>query len=57
MLQQQGVGFPPVRPVMRPPHIEAANNLLFGKPKADQFSSQRFETKLEGRKRHRAEIK
>jgi len=35
MLQQQGVGFQPVRPVARPPHIEAAHNLLFGKPKSD----------------------
>ena len=56
MLQQQSVGFQPVRPVARPPHIEAAHNLLFGKPTPDQFSSQRVETKLEGRKRHRAEI-
>ena len=56
MLRQQSVGFQPVRPVVRPPHIEAAHNLLFGKPKTDKFSSQRFETKLEGRKRHRAEI-
>ena len=56
MLQQQSVGFQPVRPVARPPHVEAAQNLLFGKPKPDQFSSQRVETKLEGRKRHRAEI-
>ena len=35
MLQQQSVGFQPVRPVARPPHIEAAHNLLFGKPKSD----------------------
>lgn len=56
MFQQQSVGFQPVIPVVRPPHVEAAHNLLFGKPKTDKFSSQRFETKLEGRKRHRAEI-
>ena len=53
MLQQQSVGF---QPVVRPPHIQAAHNLLFDKPKTDKFSSQRFETKLEGKKRHRAEI-
>jgi len=35
MLQQQSVGFQPVRPVARPPHVEAAQNLLFGKPKSD----------------------
>ncbi len=35
MLQHQGVGFQPVRPVARPPHVEAAQNLLFGKPKSD----------------------
>ena len=42
MLQQEGVGFQPVRPVVRPPHIEAADNFLFGKPKADQFSCRRL---------------
>ena len=56
MLQQQSVGFQPRNPAPMPPHLESARNLLFGKPKPDQFSSQRFETKLEGRKRHRAEI-
>jgi hypothetical protein len=56
MLQQQSVGFQPVRQAPMPPHLESARNLLFGKPKPDQFSSQRFETKVEGRKRHRAEI-
>ena len=56
MLQKQSVGFQPVTQVVRPPHVEATHNLLFGKPKTDKFSSQRFETKLEGRKRHRAEI-
>lgn len=35
MLQHQGVGFQPIRPIARPPHIEAAHNLLFGKPKSD----------------------
>jgi len=34
MLQQQSVGFQPVRPVARPPHVEAAHNLLFSKPKS-----------------------
>ena len=56
MLQQQSVSFQPVRPLARPPHVEAAQNLLFRKSKPDQFFSQRVETKLEGRKRHRAEI-
>jgi hypothetical protein len=35
MLKYQTVGFQPVRPVARPPHVEAAQNLLFGKPKSD----------------------
>jgi len=35
MLQQQSMGFQPVRPIARPPHVEAAQNLLFGKPKLD----------------------
>ena len=35
MLHQQSVGFQPVRPVARPPHVEAAQNLLFAKPKSD----------------------
>lgn len=35
MLQQQSVGFQPVRPVARPLHVEAVQNLLFGKPKSD----------------------
>lgn len=35
MLQQQSVGFQPVRQAPRPPHVEAAHNLLFGKPKSD----------------------
>ena len=34
MLQHQSVGFNPVTPVVRPPHVEAAFNLLFGKPKS-----------------------
>ena len=37
------------------PHLEAANNLLFRKPKVDKFSSQRFNTELAGRKRQRVE--
>jgi len=57
MLQHQSVGFNPVTPVVRPPHVEAAFNLLFGKPKNNKFSSQRFETKLEGKKRYRAETR
>ena len=55
MLQYYTVGFQPVRPVVRPPHIESSHNLLFGKPKEDQFSSQRFNTELAGRRRRRAE--
>ena len=40
-----------------PPHLESARNLLFGKPKSDQFSCRhRSQTILEGRKRNRAEI-
>ncbi|MGK0447703.1 MAG: hypothetical protein ACJA2M_001481 [Polaribacter sp.] len=39
MLQHQSAGFQPVRPVARPPHIEAANNFLFGKPKSESQSS------------------
>ena len=34
MLKQEGVGFQPIRPIARPPHLEAAHNLLFGKPKS-----------------------
>ena len=57
MLQQQRIGFQPVRQAPMPPHLESARNLLFGKPKPDQFSCQnRFQTLLEGRKRHRAEL-
>ena len=56
MLKYHTVGFQPTRQIVRPPQIEAAHNLLFGKPKTDKISYQRFETKLEGRKRHRAEI-
>lgn len=33
MLQQQSVGFQPVRQAPPPPHIEGINNFLFGKPK------------------------
>jgi hypothetical protein len=35
------------------PHVESANNLLFGKPKVDTFSSQQFNTQLAGRRRER----
>ncbi|MFT6843712.1 MAG: hypothetical protein ACJASR_002496 [Psychroserpens sp.] len=38
MLQQQSVGFQPLRQASPQPHIESARNLLFGKPKADQSS-------------------
>jgi len=38
MLQQQSVGFQPVRQALMPPHLESARNLLFGKSKLDQFS-------------------
>ena len=41
-LQQQSVGFQPVNHAPRPPHIESARNLLFGKPKPDQFSCRRL---------------
>lgn len=33
MLQQQSVGFQPVRQAPLPPYIEGINNFLFGKPK------------------------
>ena len=42
MLQQQSVGFQPVRQAPMPPHLESARNLLFGKPKPDQFSCRRL---------------
>lgn len=42
VLQQQSVGFQPVRQASPPPHIESARNLLFGKPKADQSSCRRL---------------
>ena len=35
MLQHQSVGFQPIRQALHPPHIEALNNLLFGRPKLD----------------------
>nr|ULD16184.1 hypothetical protein [Cylindrotheca closterium] len=35
MLKYHTVGFQQVRPVVRPPHVESAHNLLFGKPKSD----------------------
>ncbi len=40
MFQQQSVGFQPVRQAPPPPHIESAQNLLFGKPKSDQLFCQ-----------------
>lgn len=42
MLQQESLGFQPVRQALRPPHLESAQNLLFGKPKSDQFSCRRL---------------
>ena len=42
MLHQQSVGFQPVRQAPMPPHLESARNLLFGKPKPDQFSCRRL---------------
>jgi len=42
MLQQESLGFQPVRQAPRPPHLESAQNLLFGKPKSDQFSCRRL---------------
>ena len=42
MLQHQSVGFQPVRQVPMSPHMESARNLLFGKPKPDQFSCRRL---------------
>ena len=41
MLQQQSEGFQPIRPVQAPPHIQSAQELLFGKRKPDQLSCQR----------------
>ncbi|MFT4851018.1 MAG: hypothetical protein ACI83B_003580 [Sediminicola sp.] len=37
MLQQESVGFQPVRQAPMPPHLESARNLLFGKQQPDQF--------------------
>ena len=53
MLKYHTVGFQPMRQIVRPPQIESAHNLLFGKPKPDQiscrhlsiFDSQQFENK------------
>lgn len=42
MLQKQSLGFQPVRQASMPPHLESARNLLFGKPKFDQFSCRRM---------------
>jgi len=60
MLRQQNVSFQSRNPEPMPPRIKSARNLLFGKPKLDQFScrqsTDRFQTNLEGRKRLRAEI-
>jgi hypothetical protein len=42
MLQQQIAGLQPINPVPMPPHIESARNLLFGKPKPNQFSCRRL---------------
>jgi hypothetical protein len=37
MLQHQSVGFQPINQAPLPPNIKSARNLLFGKPKPDQF--------------------
>jgi hypothetical protein len=42
MLQQQSVGFQPVRQAPPPPDIEGINNFLFGKPKLDGKSKLRL---------------
>jgi hypothetical protein len=42
ILQHQSVGFQPVRQAPMAPHMESARNLLFGKPKPDQFSCRRL---------------
>jgi hypothetical protein len=43
MLQKpQSVGFQPARQATMPPHLESAQNLLFGKPKPDQFYCRRL---------------
>lgn len=39
MLQQQGVGFKPIKRPPMLPHIESARNLLFGKSKSNPYSS------------------
>ena len=62
MLQHQSVGFQPVQQIKQPPHIERRNNLLFGKPKTDRFSSQnrvpsRSSTILESKKGHHPDNK
>ena len=48
---QQSYGFQPLPNQMQMPHRESVNNFLFGKPKIDKFSSQRFNTELAGRRR------
>ena len=40
ILQQQSVGFQPVRQAPPPPNTESAHNFLFGKPKSDQLFCQ-----------------
>ena len=52
---QQSYGFQPLPNQMQMPHLESVNNFLFGKPKIDKFSSQRFNTELAGRRRRRPE--
>jgi hypothetical protein len=42
MLRRQSLGFHPVRQAPMPTHLESARNLLFGKPKPDQFSCRRL---------------
>ena len=48
MLKYHTVGFQRINSIPRPPHIESAHNLLFGKPKTDKFSCQnRVPTELD----------
>lgn len=52
---QQSYRFRPLPNQMQMPSLESVNNFLFGKLKTDKFSSQRFNTKLAGRRRRRPE--
>ena len=53
---QQSYGFQPLpNQAQQMPYLEAVNNFLFGKPKLDEFSSQRFNTELASRRRQQVE--